>query len=150
MSALEIPGIGERIGERYQRIIDFGFTGEASVDVVVTAAGAYPVVNINEPNVFIHKIDKQVVADFNSTAVCGDIGDTDVDGYWTDCLFLPAATQAVFANVTTTVAYAAGRLYTTTDVINVTLTNAVTEGNARLLIEYSRGVDTDITPATSS
>ena len=150
MTALSIPGIGERTGERYQRVVDFGFTGE-DADVIVTAAADYPLININEPNVMVHKLDKQVVIPFGATATFTlTIGDTDVDGYWTDTLFLSTTCDAVFANVASTVAYAAGRLYTSTDVINLTNSIVINAGRARLRIEYSRGVDTDLAPATSS
>lgn len=153
MSALNIPGIGERTGERYIRTVDFGFTGETGVDVALAATGDAALVNINEPNVFVHSLDKQVIAVFNAAATFTvNIGDCeDDDGYWSDTLFLSTTCDAVFANAGTTVAYAAGKLYTTTDIIAVNIaTSALTAGHARLRIEYSRGVDTDLAPATSS
>jgi hypothetical protein len=152
MAALDIPGIGERTGERYIRVVDFGYTGE-NVDVEVAATGDVALININEPNVFVHSLDKQVVQVFNSGAshkvIIGDCDDSD--GYWTDTLFLSTTCDAVFANAATTVAYAAGKLYTATDIIAVNFSTAApTAGRARLRIEYSRGVDTDLAPATSS
>ena len=148
MAALDIPGVGERVG-RYVRTVEFGFTGE-SVDVEVAAAGTYALANINEPNIMVHKIDKQVVMAFNATAVMviGDCDDTD--GYWLDTLFLSSVCDAVFANQSTAHAYYGGRLYTTTGVIDLNTTGAVSAGRAKLRIEYSRGMDTDIVPATSS
>lgn len=148
MAALDIPGVGERVG-RYIRTVDFGFTGEGA-DVTVTAAGTYALANINEPNVYVHKIDKQVSMAFNATAVMviGDCDDTD--GYWMDTLFLSSVCDAVFANQSTVHAYYGGKLYTTTGVIDLNTTGAVSAGKAKLRIEYSRGVDTDITPATAS
>jgi hypothetical protein len=153
MSALNIPGIGERTGERYIRTVDFGFTGETGVDVEIAATGDVALININEPNVFVHSLDKQVVAVLNAAATFTiNIGDgADSDGYWTDTLFLSTTCDAVFANAGTTVAYAAGKLYTTTDVINVNNAgSALTAGHVKLRIEYSRGVDTDLAPATAS
>ena len=148
MTALSIPGVGERVG-RYIRTVDFGFTGTGA-DVIVTAAGTYALANIDEANVLVHKIDKQVQDPFNATAVMviGDCDDTD--GYWLDTLFLSSVCDAVFANQSTVHAYFGGRLYTTTGVIDLNTTGAVTAGHAKLRIEYSRGVDTDITPATAS
>mgnify|MGYP001305436819 CR=1 FL=1 len=148
MAALDIPGVGERVG-RHIRTVEFGYTGE-TVDVAVAAAGTYALANIEEANVIVHKIDKQVVMPFNATAVMviGDCDDTD--GYWLDTLFLSSVCDAVFANQSTVHAYYGGRLYTTTGVIDLHTTGAVTAGRAKLRIEYSRGQDTDITPATSS
>lgn len=148
MTALSIPVLGERVG-RYIRNVEFGFTGEGA-DVTVTAEGTYALVNINEANVMVHKIDKQVSMPFTATAVMviGDCDDTD--GYWLDTLFLSSVCDAVFANQSTVHAYYGGRLYTTTGVIDLNTTGAVGAGKARLRIEYSRGVDTDIAPATSS
>ena len=148
MAALDIPGVGERIG-RYIRTVDFSFTGDGG-DVIVTAAGTYALANINEANVIVHKIDKQVIIPFTATAVMviGDCDDTD--GYWLDTLFLSSVCDAVFANQSTVHAYFGGRLYTATDVIDLNTTGAVAAGKARLRIEYSRGTDTDVKPATSS
>ena len=153
MSALNIPGIGERTGERYIRTVDFGFTGETGIDVALAATGDVALININEPNVFVHSLDKQVRTVFNAASTFAlAIGDCDdSDGYWSDTLFLSTTCDAVFANAGTTVAYAQGKLYTTTDIIGVNVSGAaVTAGNCRLRIEYSRGVDTDLNPATSS
>lgn len=152
MSALDIPGIGERIGDRYIRTVSFGFTGE-TVDVEIAATGDAAVININEPNVFVHSLEKQVAAVLAAAAtfqiIIGDCDDSD--GYWTDTLFLSTTCDGVFANAGTTVAYAAGKLYTTTDIIAVNNAgSALTAGNCKLRIEYSRGVDTDLAPATSS
>ena len=153
MAALDIPGIGERTGERYIRTVDFGYTGETGIDVAVAATGDVALININEPNVFVHRLDKQVVAVLNAAAtfqiIIGDCDDSD--GYWTDTLFLSTTCDAVFANAGTTVAYAQGKLYTATDIIAVNNAgSALTAGHVRLRIEYSRGVDTDLAPATSS
>jgi len=153
MAALDIPGIGERTGERYIRTMNFGFTGETGIDAALAATGDVALININEPNVFVHKIDKQIFVPFAAGAtfaMC--IGDCDdSDGYWSDTVFLSTTCDAVFANMSTTVAYAQGKLYTATDIIGVNVvTTAVTAGNCRLRIEYSRGVDTDLNPATSS
>ena len=148
MAALDIPGVGERVG-RYIRTVDFGFTGEGA-DVTVTAAGTYALANINEANVIVHAIDKQIIIPFTATSVMimGDCA--DCDGYWTDALLLSSVCDVVFANQATTVGYFGGRLYTATDIIELETTGAVAAGKARLRIEYSRGVDTDIKPATSS
>jgi hypothetical protein len=153
MAALDIPGIGERIGDRYTRIVDFGFTGETGIDVALAATGDVALININEPNVFVHKLDKQVRTVFNAAATFTiNIGDCDdSDGYWSDTLFLSTTCDAVFANAASTLAYWNGKLYTATDIIAVNVaTNAVTAGSCRLRIEYTRGMDTDLSPATSS
>jgi hypothetical protein len=148
MAALDIPGVGERVG-RYIRTLDVGFTGEGA-DVTVTSAGTYALFNINEPNVMVHKIDKQVIIPFTATGSL-TIGDTDdVDGYWLDTLFLSSVCDAVFANQSTVHAYYGGKLYTSTNIIEMVKTGDLAAGKARLRIEYSRGVDTDIKPATSS
>jgi hypothetical protein len=148
MAALDIPGIGERVG-RFIRTVDIGYTGEGA-DVTIAAAGTYAIANINEPNVMVHKIDKQVIIPFTATGSL-TIGDTDdVDGYWLDTLFLSSVCDEVFANQSTVHAYFGGRLYTSTNVIDLVKTGALAAGKARLRIEYSRGVDTDIRPATSS
>ena len=154
MAALDIPGIGERTGERYIRKVDFGFAGETGINVTLaTATGDVAIININEPNVFVHKIDKQVRVPFTAGAtfkiVIGDCADSD--GYWSDTLFLTTTCDAVFANAASTLAYWNGHLYTTTDIIAVNQSEVVvTGGSCRLRIEYSRGMDTDLNPATSS
>jgi len=154
MSALNIPGIGERIGERYIRKVDVGFLGETGIDVALSSAtGDVAIININEPNVFVHSLKKQQRVPFTAGAtfkiIVGDCNDSD--GYWTDTLYLTTTCDAVFVEAGTTAAYAMGHLYTTTDIIAVNQSEVVvTGGSARFLIEYTRGVDTDLSPATSS
>lgn len=147
MAALVIPGVGERVGRMYQRVVTFGVSGE-SPDVNVTSQAVWPVININEANVMVHKLERQVVVAFDTTVIT--IGDTDdADGYWTDTLF--GHTTAGVFDECSGAAYEAGRLYTSSQAINVTIGTADhTTGKAKLRITYSRGADTDLAPAASS
>ena len=148
MAALTIPGVGERIGRRYQRVVSIGVTGESADVDLATTTTTNILINVNEPNVMVHKLERQVVVAFDTTVIT--VGDSDdADGFWTDTIF-GHTTAAVF-DVDTAGAYEAGRLYTSSQVINLTIgTAAPTTGKALFRVEYSRGVDTDITPATSS
>lgn len=149
MAALNIPGIGERIGPRYQRVVTFGASGESPDVSFSTSTGDFALINVNEPNVFVHKIEAQNIVALDTTAIT--VGDTsDADGFWTDTL-LGHTTSAVFNSPATTVGYAAGKLYTSSQAINVNIaTAAPTTGKIKFRVEYSRGVDTDLAPATSS
>ena len=131
----------------------FGATGESpDVSIGSTTTGAVALININEPNVFVHSIESQVVVAFDgATSLEFSIGDgDDSDGYWTDTLFVPTSSGAVFGNMASSVGYAAGKLYTGSDTIDLTITGGLTAGKAKLRIDYSLGVDTDLAPATSS
>jgi len=148
MAALIIPGEAEAVG-RFTRELTWGVSGE-SPDVSVASAGTYSLINVNEANVFVEKIESQVVIAHTSTAVI-TIGDSDdVDGFWTDCLYLPNSSGATFNAPATTVGYAAGRLYTSSQSIDVVITGTMSAGKSKLRVVYSRGMDTSIGPATGS
>jgi len=150
MAALNIPSEGERVG-RYMRTVTFG-TATASPDVTITTTGTQTVAlaNINEANVFVEKVEAQVIEALTSTVTI-TIGDgDDADGYWTDTLFLPASTAATFNVADTTVGYAAGKLYTSSDTIDIVATGANSAGLAKVRITYFRGADTDLAPDTST
>ena len=148
MAALIIPGEAEAVG-RFVRELTWGVSGE-SPDVSVASAGTYSLININEANVLVEKIENQVVVAHTATAVI-TIGDSsDVDGYWTDTLYELGTSAAVFNSPATTVGYAAGRLYTSSQSIDVVITGTMAAGKSKLRVTYSRGVDTSIGPATSS
>lgn len=148
MAALVIPGKAEALG-RFTRTLTWGVAAE-SPDVSVASAGTYALINVNEPNVFVEKIESQVVIAHTATAVI-TIGDSsDVDGYWTDTLYQLGTSAAVFNAPATTVGYAAGKLYTSSQAINVTITGTMAAGKSKLRVTYVRGADTDLGPATSS
>jgi len=148
MAALIIPGEAEAVG-RFVRELTWGVSGE-SPDVSVASAGTYSLINVNEANVLVEKIESQVVIAHTATAVI-TIGDSsDVDGYWTDTLYELGTSAAVFNSPATTVGYAAGRLYTSSQSIDVVITGTMAAGKSKLRVTYSRGVDTSIGPATSS
>jgi hypothetical protein len=153
MAALNIPGIGEALGRNYMRVMTFGATGESpDVSIASTTTGAVVLANVNEADVFVHDIEKQVVIAFDgATSLEFTVGDgDDVDGYWTDTLFVPTTSDAVFGNMATTVGYAQGKMYTSSDTIDLGITGGLTAGKAKLRFTYSRGVDTDLAPATGS
>lgn len=155
MSALEIPGIGEPLGQRIMREVSFGASGESPDVTIGSGTGTTALVNIQEPNVFIDNVESQVVVKVctaGTGAVAMTIGDSDdVDGYWTDTLLNVAATAAVWSNMSTTVGYGAGRLVTSTLSINLTKGAALASaGKVKLRITYYRNADTDLNAATSS
>lgn len=153
MAALDIPGIGEVPGRVYQRVVTFGDTGESpDVGIASTTTGAVALINLNEANIFIHNLEKQVVVAFDgATSLEFSLGDgDDPDGFWTDTLFVPTTSDAVFGNMASTVAYAQGHLYTSSDTIDLTITGGLSAGKGKLRVTYSRGVDTDLNPATGS
>jgi hypothetical protein len=153
MSALNIPGIGKRIGQHWLAVMTFGATGESpDVSIGSTSTGVVALFNVNESDVFVHSIEKQVVIAFDgATTLAFEIGDgDDSDGFWTDTLFDFASSGAVFANMASSVGYAAGKLYTGSDTIDLTITGGLTAGKAKLRIDYTLGADTDLAPATSS
>ena len=150
--AITIPGEGEKVG-RYIRAFTIGLAAESPDVDLSTSTGTLTVnlVNITEPNVFVHRIDKQVVMQFDTATLTFTIGDsTDPDGYWTDTLFNLSASGSVFDNMATSVGYGAGKLYTSTQAIQLVQSTKISAGKAKLLIEYERGADTDLNPATSS
>jgi len=153
MAALEIPGVGEPLGQTQVRIMTFGASGESPTVNIGSGTGTTALFNINEPNVFVEKIESQVVLKISSAGTGAmTIGDSDdVDGYWTDTLLLITTTAAVFNNMATTVAYAQGRLYTATQTIDLIKASAIASvGKVRLRISYFRNADTNIKPATST
>lgn len=155
MAALEIPGIGEPLGQRQVRVLTFGASGESPDVIIGSGTGTTALVNIQEANVFVENVESQVVMKVCTAAagaVAMTIGDSDdVDGYWTDTLLNVAATSAVFANMATTVGYAAGRLVTSTLSINLVKASALASaGKVRLRITYVRNADTNLNAATSS
>ena len=148
MAALIIPGEAEAVG-RFVRELTWGVSGE-SPDVSVASAGTYSLISVNEANVLVEEIESQVVIAHTATAVI-TIGDSDdVDGFWTDCLYLPNSSGATFNAPATTVGYAAGRLYTSSQSIDVVITGTMSAGKSKLRVVYSRGMDTSIGPATGS
>ncbi len=153
MAVLEIPGIGEALGRNYMRAMTFGATGESpDVSIASTTTGAVVLANLNEANIFVHNIEKQIVIPFDgATTLALEIGDgDDPDGYWSDTLMNPTTSDAVYGNMASTVTYALGKLYTSSDTIDLTVTGGLTAGKAKLRFTYSRGVDTDLAPATGS
>jgi hypothetical protein len=156
--AINIPGAGERLGREYIRAFTFGNSSDAEIaldtGLLATGTSTYGLVNINEPGVFVKSLELQVVAKFTTSTGTFIIGDSDdPDGYWTDTLFNGAATGAVFGNMATSVGYAAGKVYTSTHVINLTKGDAAASaisasslGKAK--IRYIRGCDTDLNANT--
>ena len=154
MSALEIPGIGEPLGQTIKRVVSFGATGESADVTIGSGTGTTALINIQEPNVFVKSVEKQVVVAV-CTATGGiamTIGDSDdVDGYWTDTLLLETTTETAWANQATTVGYAQGRLVTSSLSINLVKGTALASaGKVRLRITYIRNADTNLNPSTSS
>jgi len=152
--AIDIPGVGESLG-RFSKIMTFGASGESPDVTIGSGTGTTALININEANVFVENLESQVVLKVctaGTGAVSMTIGDgTDVDGFWTDTLLNVAATSGVFANMATTVAFSQGKLYTSSDTIDLVKAAALASaGKVRLRITYRRGTDTNLNPATSS
>jgi hypothetical protein len=148
MAALNIPGVGERIGPIYQRVMTYGATAESPDVSFATATGDVILININEANVFVYSLEAQNVIAYDTTAMIVGDGD-DTDGWWTDTL-LDHTTDGVF-NWTTGVGYGTGKLYTSSDTIDINVSVAkATTGKTKFRITYQRGVDTDISQAASS
>jgi len=157
MGALNIPGVAEKLGVEYIRAVTFGGSSNADVHlsstVLGTAGGAVALININEPNVFVKNIQLQVAAKLTTSTGTFTIGDTDVDGYWTDTLIVGTSTAANFNDMSTTVAYGMGKLYTSSDVINVTKAGAAASAiSANSLVKarviYVRGVEDSLNANT--
>lgn len=151
--ALDIPGVGEPVGQVMKRVMTFGGSAESPTVSIGSGTGVTALFNINEPNVYVQSIEPQVIIITSTNASANIlIGDeVDSDGYWTDTLLNVGATSAVFANMATTVGYAAGKLYTTTDTIDLVKNTAVASvGKIKLRITYWRNADTNLNVATSS
>lgn len=156
--AINIPGVGERLGREYVRAFTFGNSSDAEValdtGLLATGTSTYALVNLNEPGVYVKDIQLQIAAKFTTSTGTFTIGDSDdVDGYWTDTLFNGAATGAVFGNMATTVGYAAGKVYNSSGVINLTKALAAASATsatslAKAKIRYIRGCDTDLNANT--
>jgi len=146
MTAFNLPQIGDAIG-RHSAVFTFGPSSDAEV-AISSATGAQAIININEPGVMIHDMKIQIVTAFDGdTSLELTIGDTDVDGFMTDTLFGWGSSGAVYANLASTLAYALGRVYTTSDVINLSITGGATAGLAKVFIDYETGVDSDAGPS---
>lgn len=154
--AIDIPGVGERLGQVYVRAFTFGNSTGAEValdtGLLATGTSVYGLININEPGVYVKDFQLQIVSKFTTSTGTFIIGDTDdEDGYWTDTLFAGTATGAVFGNMATTVGYAAGHVYTAPGVINLTkklaaASAASASSLAKAKIIYIRGCETDLNP----
>ena len=159
MSAINIPGVGEKLGVEYIRAGTFGGSTSADVQfdtlVLSTSAGVYPIVNINEAGVWVKDIDVQVVSKLTTSTGTFVIGDSDdADGYWTDTLIVGTSTGAVFNKSASSVGYAGGKVYNSTHVINVTKGGAAASASVstslvKYRIRYIRGMsDTDLNANT--
>jgi hypothetical protein len=156
MAALDIPGVGEPFGVTIIREFTVGASGESPDVTLSSAAAQVAIVNINEPNVFVEDImaSCQITIATNNTGVIGlAIGDgTDTDGWWTAAT-LPTSSAAapVYANMATSMGFYGGKLYATTDTIDIGKTIAVASvGKLELRITYQRSADTNLNPATAS
>ncbi len=142
MSALIIPGFGEKPGGVYRKVVSFGVS---TTNDVVVAAGDNAIINITAPGVFIEGLEKQCITGF--TASCALLmGDSaDSDGWGTDTAMNLAASAAVFSNLAASMAYAGGKLYTDTDAILFNITGAPAAGQAKVRVTYQVGVsDTNL------
>jgi len=159
MGALNIPGVGERVGREYARVVSFGSISSADVQLssteLSTAGGTVALININEPNVFIKSLEFQVAGKLTSSSGTFTIGDSDdVDGFVTDTLLVGTSTGAVWSNMSSGVGYAAGKVYTSSGVINVTKAGAAVPAASQLTglcnvrVRYVRNADTDLNPST--
>lgn len=158
MSALEIPGVGEKLGVPYVKAFTFGGSSDADVHLsstqLGTAGGVVPLININESGIYIEALDVQVAAKLTTSTGTFTIGDSDdADGFWTDTLLVGTTTSASFNKMASTVGYGAGKVYTSSHIINVTKAGAAasTISAASLVkckVKYIRGCDTDLNPNT--
>lgn len=149
MAALTIPGIGERTGLTYIRTMTWGHSSE-SPDVGCTTGGTVPIIRITEANVFVEKLEAQVVEANTGTTVLV-IGDGDnTEGWWTDTLYLLDSSAPVYNVPTTAIGYAAGKLYTSSDTIDIVFTGVLAAGKNKMRVSYHRSADTDLVPADSS
>lgn len=149
MAVLKIPGIGEETGITYMRQMTWGHSDE-SPDVTCATGGTEPIISITEANVFVEKLEAQVVVANTGTTVL-IIGDGDnTDGWWTNALYGVGSSAAVYNSPDSSVGYAAGKLYTSSDTIDIVFTGLLAAGKNRMRITYHRGADTDLIPDTSS
>lgn len=155
--AINIPGVGERVGLEYTRAFTFGNSSDAEIaldtGLLATGTSTYALININEPGVFIKNIALQVVSKLTTSTGTFVIGDTDIDGYWTDTLLVGTTTSASFNNMSTAVAYGAGKVYNATDTINLTKGDAAASAASatslvKARVTYIRGADSDLNPGT--
>ncbi len=147
--AVNIPQIGDELGYHVMAFT-FGVASDSPDVEISSSTGAHALVNINDVNVQVMKVETQVVKAFDgATTLAFTIGDdVDSDGYWTDTLFVFSSTAAVFNSPATTVGYADGRLYTSTDTIDLVVTGGMTAGSAKMRITYLLGADSDLSPNT--
>jgi len=145
--AVNIPQIGDELGYHVMAFT-FGVASDSPDVEISSSTGAQALVNINDVNVQVMKVETQVVKAFDgATTLAFTIGDdVDSDGYWTDTLFVFSSTAAVFNSPATTVGYADGRLYTSTDTIDLVVTGGMTAGSAKMRITYLLGADSDLSP----
>ena len=144
--AIELPGKGEEAGKIYVRAFTAGVSSD-SPEVILTS-GDVALVNFNEANIFVQKLEAQVINAFTSTCVF-IIGDSaDSDGWWTDTEFNCSATAANFNVAASTVGFASGKLYSSTSAILTNIAGAPAAGKAKFRITYMRDADTDLSPST--
>lgn len=158
MSALNIPGVGERLGREYTRVVSFGGSSSAdahlSSTVLGTAGGAVALININEGGVEIKEMAFQVASKLTTSTGTFTIGDSDdADGFFTDTNLVGTSTGARFQDMTSAVGYAGGKMYSSSGVINVTKAGAAASAvsSASLVnvrVRYVRGSDSNINPST--
>ena len=150
MAAINIPGVGEKLGVEYTRVVTFGGSSNADVHlsstILSTVGGAVALININEPNVFVKNMQLQVAAKLTTSTGTFTIGDSDdADGYFTDTAIVGTSTAANFNDMSTAGGYGMGKRYTLSHVINVTKAGAaasVISANsvAKVRVTYVRGV----------
>ena len=159
MGALNIPGVGERVNREYTRVVSFGSIDSADVQLTATqlgtAGGVVPLININEKNVEIKELAFQVAGKLTTSSGTFTIGDSDdADGFVTDTLLVGTSTGAVWSNMSSGVGYGAGKLYTSSGVINVTKAGAAVPAASQLTglcnvrVRYIRNADESINPST--
>ena len=108
-------------------------------DVVLSTTGSYAIFNV-PANLMVHEMKTLVTTAFTAS-VDLILGDTDTDGWFKEAGI--AATTAVSTGVPkssigTTEAYSKGRIYSTTDAINVGLSGAAcAAGLAHIYMFYS-------------
>ena len=142
MSALNIPGRGEKPGCLYRKVVSFSAKSSDGYDVAV-ASGNNVLININEAGVFIEGFEVQCTTAFTATAALLMGDSADCDGWGTDTAMNIAATATVWKALAASMPYAGGKLYTSTDAIAFHVTGTPAAGCAKLRVTYQIGLESD-------
>jgi hypothetical protein len=137
--AVNIPQIGDELGYHVMAFT-FGVASDSPDVEISSSTGAQALVNINDVNVQVMKVETQVVKAFDgATTLAFTIGDdVDSDGYWTDTLVRISSTR--LCSILPPLRWICRRTFVHhTDTIDLVVTGGMTAVSAKMRITYLLG-----------